>query len=353
MMSVIQAYRIESEKVLDEMTKAYFFGGAGHEVTLGNNQNIFQTYKILPCVLKTLRGGNASTSILGERLSHPIIVAPIAYQRLAHRDGEIATAMAASAQNAKMVLSSQASIKMEDVHNAGPTCDWFQLYWQVSRENTLALVKRAEVAGYKAIVMTVDAPINGVRDREQKVGFRLPQGISAVNLAGIPQPLFEPLGDGESAIFDRFMQVAPDWNDVEWLCSHTNLPVILKGILRPSDAIKAMNHGAQGIVVSNHGGRVLDGVPTAIEMLPAIRQAVKGNIPIIVDGGIRRGTDILIALALGANAVMVGRPIIWGLAANGAEGVSHVLRILIDEFEIAMALSGCRNVSDITPDLLI
>jgi len=352
-MSILQNYYHQALENLDDQAQAYFFGGAGDEISLNANLSAAQKHRILPSVLNDLRGGHTRQSLLGNTLRHPIVVAPIAYQKMAHSDGEIATAMAATAQNAQMVLSSQASSTLENTHNAGSNCDWFQLYWQVDKATTLRLVQRAQAAGYSAVFLTVDAPINGVRDREQQTGFRLPNGITAVNLADFPSPEFTPLGEGESAIFDRFMHYAPTWQDVEWLCAQTPLPVVLKGILRPSDARKAIDHGARGIAISNHGGRVLDNVPTPLDQLPAIKDVVGDTLPIFVDGGIRRGTDILIALALGANAVMVGRPIIWGLAANGAQGVSHVLRVLIDEFEVAMALAGCKTLPDITSDLLI
>lgn len=251
-----------------------------------------------------------------------------------------------------MILSTQASVTMEDAARAGATCRWFQLYMQPQREATLALVQRAEAAGYDVLVLTVDAPINGVRNREHRAGFQLPAGITAVNLEGLPTGGRRPVPAGGSAVFDSLMADAPTWDDVAWLISQTRLPVVLKGILSPADAANAVDIGAHGIVVSNHGGRTLDTAPAAIDALPDIAATVAARVPLLLDGGVRRGTDVLKALALGASAVLIGRPIIYGLAVDGPHGVARVLRILRDEFEIAMALTGCKTIADIGPHLV-
>jgi 4-hydroxymandelate oxidase len=289
-------------------------------------------------------------TLFGRTCAHPILVAPVAYQKLAHADGEYATAAAAAAQDAVMVLSSQASVTLEEAAQAGATCRWFQLYPQPTREATLALMRRAEAAGYEALIVTVDAPINGVRNREHRAGFCLPPGIVAENLKDLPNPALTSLPPGASPIFDHFMAAAPTWEDLAWLASATTLPVVVKGILSADDAALAIGAGAAGIAVSNHGGRTLDTLPATIDTLPAIAKAVGGRVPLLLDGGIRRGTDVLKALALGATAVLIGRPIVYGLAVSGAFGVAHVLRLLRDELEIAMALSGCRTLGDIGPD---
>jgi 4-hydroxymandelate oxidase len=285
------------------------------------------------------------------------MLAPVAYQRLAHADGEIGTALAAAAQGAGLVVSLQASTSMEDVARAalgdahrGPL--WLQLHLQRERQHTLALVQRAEAAGYEALVLTVDAPTSGVRDRERRAGYRLPPGIGPVNLKDVPATPPARLAPGQSPLFDDLLLAAPTWSDVEWLAGATRLPLLLKGVLHEADARQAASLGVAGLIVSNHGGRTLDtAVPTAWA-LPRVVDAVNGNVPVLVDGGIRRGTDVLKAVALGARAVLIGRPYMHALACAGAMGVAHVLRVLRDELETAMALSGCRTLADATPALL-
>jgi 4-hydroxymandelate oxidase len=293
--------------------------------------------------------------LLGRTLAHPLLVAPVAYQRLAHPDGELATALAAAAQGAGMVLSTQSSTRMELVAKAvlgdaqrGPL--WFQLYLQPDRGVTRELVERAELAGYEALVLTVDAPVHGARDAERRAGFRLPPGVSAVNLP-IPAPASP--GADQAPLFQGLLANAPTWRDAEWLQSITRLPLVLKGILHPADARQAAALGAAAVIVSNHGGRTLDTAAATAVMLPAIADAVGEQQPLLVDGGIRRGTDVLKAMALGARAVLVGRPVAWGLANAGAVGVAHVLRLLQDELEIAMALCGVATLDRIPPDVLL
>jgi 4-hydroxymandelate oxidase len=261
-------------------------------------------------------------------------------------------AMGAAAQDAAMVLSAQSSTDAAEVRAAGSDCDWFQLYWGPSREASLALVQRIADLGFAAIVLTVDAPVQGVRDKEARTGFQLPPDIAAVNLADMPAARFAPLTPSESILFDRVAHITPRWSDVDWLCRNSPLPVIVKGILHPADARQAINAGACAIIVSNHGGRTLDTVPATIRLLPAVAKAVDGAVPVLMDGGIRRGTDILKTLALGATAVLAGRLPVAGLAVAGASGVSHVLRLLRDELEIAMMLTGCASLDEITPDII-
>lgn len=344
-------YERLAEQRLDASAWAYFSGGSADEITLGWNRAAFDRLAILPRVLNGGPGGHTRLTLLGQDYAHPMFVAPVAYQKLAHPDGERATAAAAEAQDAGMVLSTQASVTLEEAAQAGATCRWFQLYIQPERAATLKLVRRAEAAGYEALVVTVDAPINGVRNREHRAGFALPPGIAAENLRDIP-PGLAAHAPGASAVFDRFLAAAPTWEDVAWLRSETGLPIVLKGILAADDAVRAVEAGAAAIIVSNHGGRTLDTLPATIDVLPAVAAAVAGRVPLLLDGGIRRGTDVLKALALGASAVLVGRPVVYGLAVNGAFGVAHVLRVLRDEFEIAMALAGCRTLADIGPHLV-
>jgi 4-hydroxymandelate oxidase len=216
------------------------------------------------------------------------------------------------------------------------------------------LIARVEAAGYEALVLTVDAPVQGPRDRERRTGFRRPAGVSAVNLAGREVPAALALQPGQSRLFDDLLAHAPTWDDLQWLRSLTRLPILLKGVVHPQDAREAVQCGAAGLIVSNHGGRTLDTMPATANLLPRVVAAVQGNVPVLVDGGIRRGTDVLKAVALGASAVLVGRPVLHGLANAGAAGVAHVLRLLRDELEIAMALTGCRTLTDahgvIAPD---
>ena len=348
----LRDYERKAYELLSPDRAAYFFGGAADEQTLDANQSAFSKIELLPRMLSDVRSGSTRTALLGQSMAHPIMLAPVAYQKLVHPEGEAAMALGAAAQDTTMVLSAQSSVEAGDVRAAGPSCTWFQLYFAAQREAVLALVQRVADLGFTAIVLTVDAPVQGVRDRETRTGFRLPADISAVNLAGMPTPRFAPLEHGESILFDRIAHVSPRWADVEWLCQNSPLPVILKGILHPDDARKAIQAGASGIIVSNHGGRILDTVPATITLLPAVVTASNGAVPVLMDGGVRRGTDILKALALGASAVLVGRSAIAGLTVAGSAGVSHVLRLLRDELEVAMMLTGCRSVADITPDIL-
>ena len=342
---------------LDDNSWAYFSGGAADEITLRSNRSAWDQLLLHPRVLRPLAGGHTRTPLLGRTLAHPILLAPVAFQRMAHPDGELATAYAAAALGAGLVLSTQASTPLETVahairNDAGRGPLWFQLYLQHDRGFTRELVQRAETAGYEALVLTVDAPSSGARDRERRAGFCLPPGISAVNLSSLPPPPPVYLSPGQSALFDGLLHHAPTWDDVAWLRSITRLPLLLKGVLHPADARQAVSVIAAGLIVSNHGGRTLDTVPATATALPRVAQAVGGAVPVLADGGIRRGTDVLKAMALGASAVLVGRPAVWGLANAGAAGVAHVLRLLRDELEIAMALTGCATLADATPALL-
>ncbi|MDP3229943.1 MAG: alpha-hydroxy acid oxidase [Acidovorax sp.] len=350
-------HELQARQHLDDNAWAYFSGGAGDEITLRANRSAWDALPLWPRVLRPLAGGHTRVDLLGRTLAHPILLAPVAFQRLAHPDGELAMAYAAAALGAGIVLSTQASVSLEVVAQAvqpdpgrGPL--WFQLYLQHDRGFTQALVQRAESAGYEALVLTVDAPTSGVRDRERRAGFRLPPGVGPVNLVGLQTPPSPPLQPSQSALFDGLLRHAPTWDDIAWLQSITRLPVLLKGVMHPGDARQGVSLGIAGLIVSNHGGRTLDTSPSTASALPRVADAVAGAVPVLVDGGIRRGTDVLKAMALGASAVLVGRPAVWGLANAGAAGVAHVLRLLRDELEIAMALTGCATLADASPALL-
>ncbi|RQO60454.1 alpha-hydroxy-acid oxidizing enzyme [Paucibacter sp. KBW04] len=334
---------------------AYLNGGAADEITLRANRAAWDRLGLRPRVLRDLSGGHTRVRLLGRELAQPVLLAPIAYQQLAHADGELASAYAAAAQGAGMVLSAQSSVAMEPVARvfanepgSGPL--WFQLYWRDDRGFMRELLQRIEQAGFEALVLTVDAPVHGARDRERRAGFKLPEHIRAVNLGGLKKPL--DLQAGQSALFDGLMPRAATWAEIAWLREHSKLPLLLKGVTHPEDAVQAQGLGAAGLVVSNHGGRTLDTVPATAHLLADVRAALGADYPLLVDGGIRRGSDVLKAIALGADAVLLGRPYVHALAAAGALGVAHGLRLLRDELEIAMALCGCKTLADAGPHLL-
>lgn len=338
---------------ISEQVWAYVAGGAADEWTLHENRAAFRRLRLRARVLRDLSDGNTRLTLFGDAFSFPILLAPIAYQKLVHPDGERATALAASAHRAGMIVSTQASVSMEDIARESQAPLWFQLYVQPDREFTAALVRRAEAAGYRALVLTADAPINGLRNREQRAGFAMPSDVEAVNLRGMRQMQAQGGGaDGGILLGGPLLAKASTWKDVEWLKSLTRLPMLLKGVMAAEDARRAVTVGIDGIVVSNHGGRILDMQPATIEVLPEIVEAVKGQIPVLLDGGICRGSDALVALALGARAVLIGKAYIYGLATAGAVGVSHVIQILRAELEAAMALTGCRDLNAIDPSIV-
>jgi 4-hydroxymandelate oxidase len=253
---------------------------------------------------------------------------------------------------AALVVSTYATVSLEKVARAATAPLWMQLYVHPDRTFTRELVRRAEAAGYAALCLTVDSPVFGTRNREQRAGFRLPPGARLENLRSLGSAVQVGLHATADGVYSEIVDPSLQWKDVDWLCSFAKLPVVLKGILAPEDAELAMQHGAAAIIVSNHGGRNLDTVPATIEALPGIVEAVQGRIPVLLDGGIRRGTDVLKALALGARAVLIGRPYAWGLAVGGASGVAEVVRILRDEFRAAMALCGTCSLDRITHEAL-
>ena len=330
---------------------AYLFGGSADEISVRENRAAFERTMLLPRVLVDMHEASTGITLFGDEYAAPVLVAPMGFQRLFHPSGEIGLAQAAAAMGTGFVLSSLASTTIEAAAAAGEGApQWFQLYFQPDRAATLKLVQRAEAAGYRAIVVTVDAPVNGIRNREMRAGFHLPEGIQAENLTHAGQGLPPPR---PGALLGGLLDHAPNWSDMIWLRQATALPLLLKGVLNPEDALKARELGFDGLIVSNHGGRVLDTAVPPLLVLPMIRRAVGERMTILLDGGIRRGTDIFKALASGANAVQVGRPIAAALAVAGPQGAARALRILLDEFAVTLALCGCPDPSQIKPHSIL
>jgi 4-hydroxymandelate oxidase len=339
---------------LPRPTRDYCCGGANDEITLERNRAAYEAIPIHYRVLRDVSERDLSTSVLGIPLSMPIAVAPTACHELAHPDGELATARAAGGAGTLMIISTLASFAIEDVSREATGPLWFQLYIYRDRGVTRELIRRAEAAGCRAIVLTVDAPVGGMRERDVRNEFRLPEGIVMRNLLPAGRS-FAGLDDGGGSAADyinAMFDPSISWKDLDWLAAQTKLPVLVKGVVRADDAVRAREHGAQGVVVSNHGGRQLDTSPATIEVLESITTAVDGRLEVLIDGGVRRGTDVLKALALGARAVLIGRPVLWGLAVDGEHGVRSVLDILRRELDVAMALAGCCNVGEIDIGLI-
>lgn len=345
-------YERHARVVLPADVQAYIGGGAADAATLRDNRQAFARLRLMPRLLADLRGASAATRLFGLNLEAPVIAAPMAWQKLVHPEGEFAMATGAAAAGAGCIVSCQASVDMAELARLAPAPLWFQLYPQPRRDDTLTLVRRAEDAGYAALVVTVDAPVNGVRDAEQRCGFHLPAHVRSVNLAGFAQATATRAQPARSPVFRGLVDAAPRWDDITWLREQTRLPLLLKGVAHPDDAELAIARGVDGLIVSNHGGRALDSMPAAIDLLPAVARRVDGRVPLLVDGGVRRGTDVLKALALGARAVLVGRPLYWALATAGAAGVAHALAMLATELEAAMALTGRPGLAAIDASVL-
>ncbi len=328
--------------------------GADQNLTLSHNRAALDALRLVPQPVADLRHAHTRIELLGQTLASPLLLAPVAYQRLVHPEGELATVRAAMALQTGMVVSTLSSFTLEEIAQAGQaaatemghsTPRWFQLYMQPAREHSLQLIRRAEAAGYTAIVWTVDASI-------KRSGFALPHGVEAANLRGMPSTQHTPPLLGPILFGTPLIQQIPTWDDLRWLRAQTQLPIIVKGILSPAQAQQAVDLGADALIVSNHGGRVLDGVVSPIEVLPAIAQAVQGQVPLLLDSGVRHGTDVVKALALGASAALIGRPQLYALATAGLVGVAHLLHLLRAELELTMAQLGCATVADITPAVL-
>jgi isopentenyl diphosphate isomerase/L-lactate dehydrogenase-like FMN-dependent dehydrogenase len=322
---------------LEPEVHGYFAGGAGDERTLRDNVTAFSRWWLRPRVLVDVSEVSTKARVLGAEVAMPVLVAPVAFQQLAHEGGERAMARAAEAAGTAMCLSTLATVRPAELASAAPSGHhWLQLYCFRDREITRGLAAEARESGFEALVLTVDGPYAGRRERDLRLGFEVPAEL------GVPA-LTAAVGTRSLSMREVFALVDPalTWSSVEDLASEFDLPVILKGVMTAEDAVLAVEHGAAGVMVSNHGGRQLDGVPASIDALPEVAEAIDGRIAVLMDGGIRRGTDVVVALALGADAVLVGRPAVWGLAVAGEEGARRVLELLRTELQLALALVGC------------
>ena len=334
--------RVAQER-LDPGAYGYYAGGAGDEVTLRANVEAFARWELRPRVLVDVSEVTTATTVLGEEIALPLLVAPTAFHRLASPDGELATARAAAAAGTVMCLSTLSSVPPAELSAAAPEAiKWFQLYWSRDRGFTAELVASVAEAGFRAVVLTVDFPVAGRRERDLRNAFRLPDDLPAPNL-----PVTLARQDFHAAL-GHIVDTSLTWRDLEWLRSTSALPLIVKGVLTAEDALLAAEHGAAGIVVSNHGGRQLDGVPATLDVLPEVVEAAGERVEVLLDGGIRRGTDVLKALALGARATLAGRAILWGLAVGGQDGVERVLALLRNEIASGLMLLGCPRPEDVT-----
>jgi (S)-2-hydroxy-acid oxidase len=341
-------YEELARQKLPKMVFDYYASGAEDQWTLKENRNAFERIRFRPRILIDVTKVDLSTNVLGFNISMPIMVAPTAMQRMAHPDGELATARAVAKHGTIMTLSSWATSSVEEVASVGPGIRFFQLYVYKDRNVVAQLVRRAERAGFKAIALTVDTPRLGRRESDIKNRFALPKHLTLANFEGLDLGQMDKTQDSGLASYvagqiDRSLS----WKDVKWLQTITKLPILVKGVITAEDTKLALQSGAAGIIVSNHGARQLDYVSATISALEEVVQAAAGRLPVFLDGGVRRGTDVLKALALGASGVFVGRPVVFGLACDGQLGVEKVLQMIRDEFELAMALAGCTKVSDI------
>jgi 4-hydroxymandelate oxidase len=353
-----QDYELLAPRFIPAPSFAYIAGGSGQDQTLAANRTAFAKWSVCPRLLCDVTQGHTRLHLLNREFAHPIFLAPVAYQKLAHPQAELETARAAEVMEACMITSTLANTTLENIaalgyENTGRDektkhCEkWFQLYFQPSRAATLDLLNRAQAAGYSVIVVTLDASIRTPSLSAVRAHFKMPSDCVAVNLQDYETPEACAITTGQSRVFNGAMHEAPTWLDLEWLLSQTALPIIVKGVLHPQDAQKIKAMGCAGIVVSNHGGRSLNGAPASIDCLARIRAAVGDDYPVLFDGGIRSGLDIFKAIALGADAVLIGRLQVYALSVAGALGVAHMLRLLREELELCMALAGCASLSDI------
>ena len=359
--SVDELERVVEETLSDPKATSYVFGGAGREDTMRANLDAFRRWRIVPRMLRDVAERDLSVTVLGTAMPAPVLLAPIGVQSIVHDEGELATARAAAAVGLPMILSTASSFALEEVAEAGGGPRWFQLYWPRSRELASSLVSRAERAGYSAIVLTVDTFLPGWKPRDLQGAWQpFFEGIGIANYTS--DPVFQSMldkpveEDPQGAVGQFILQFSNpelDWDDLEFLRAETELPILIKGILHPDDARRAGEHGIDGVVVSNHGGRQIDGEIAALDALPAIADAVGDDLAVLLDSGVRSGADVAKALALGADAVALGRPYLWGLALGGEGGVLAVLRSVLAELDLTIGLSGHRRPADLGPELLV
>ena len=348
----VSDFEFAAEAKMSHMAREYLQSGAADEITLRRNRTIYDSLLLKPRVLRDVSGLDTSLTLFGEKMDHPLLLAPTAYQRLYHKDGELASAAGAAQTGTIYTAGSFSTFTIEKIAASTKHTIWFQLYTPPDRAISEDLIRRAEDSGCKAIVLTVDTPVLGTRNREMRAGFHLPKGIVRENLRKYGSGLTRVAHFSSSGIAQTALDNSLTWEHVDWVRSRTKLPLLLKGILAAEDAQLALEHRADGIVVSNHGARNLDTVISTVEALPEIVQAVSGKVPVLVDGGIRRGTDIFKALALGATATLIGRPYVYGLTAGGAAGVAKVIEILLRELRAAMSLCGRPTLTSIDKSVL-
>ncbi|XP_043671074.1 peroxisomal (S)-2-hydroxy-acid oxidase GLO5 [Vespula pensylvanica] len=352
----LEDYEKYATNNLPPIVRDYYKSGAGEESSLRWNREAFKRYRIKPRFLRDVSKRDISTTILGEKISMPLGVAPAAMQRMAHPDGECGNAKAAEAMGTIFTLSTISTSSIEEVAEVAPKCiKWFQLYVYIDRNITLNLIRRAEKAGFKALVLTVDAPIFGDRRADLRNKFSLPKHLRLANFEGILSNKINTskTGSGLNEYVSDLFDQSLSWEDVTWLKNVTKLPIVLKGILTAEDALLSVKYGAAAIIVSNHGARQVDGVPATIEVLAEIANAVKDKIEIYMDGGIRQGIDVFKALALGANMVFIGRPMLWGLCHAGEKGALNILDMMKKEIDQVIALTGCTTIKDVTRDMVV
>ncbi|MBA6411729.1 alpha-hydroxy-acid oxidizing protein [Parahaliea sp. F7430] len=346
-------YENHAANHLADSTLAWLRGGSGNEYTLRANQQAFQSLNIRPQLLNNFSQASTRLKLCGTKLESPMLLAPVGHQHLLHKEGELAVTRAAEVSATCLVASTMSSLTLEVIAEASNSAKWFQLYWQPRREDTLDLIRRAEGAAYEALVLTLDTPLQVLSHRAQRAGFAQLKSTTPANLKDYKPLPQRALAPNQSILLHGMMSEAPDWEDLAWLLETTTLPVIVKGVAHPDDAFRLQSMGVAGQIVSNHGGRSLDGMPASLHLLPAIRDVLGAHYPLLLDGGIRSGTDIFKAIASGADAVLIGRLQAYALAVAGALGVAHMLKLLRDELELCMALAGTPTLNDIGPQCLM